>query len=82
MKVPGSVVLTCADSIVLMRLVSANRAEHAEDQADGDQQQTLADDESDYVARLGAERHAHAELVGALGDRVGHHRVEADARRG
>ena len=40
--------------------------------------QTLADDEREHMARVGAERHADADLVRPLGDAVGDDAVEAD----
>ena len=38
----------------------------------------LPDDELLHRARIGAERHAHADLTSALGHGVGHHAVDAD----
>ena len=38
----------------------------------------LAEHHGPDARRVGAQRHAHAEFVGALRDRVGEHAVEAD----
>ncbi len=43
-----------------------------------DEAQTLESDEAKDVARLRAERHAHADLLGPLADGIRHHAVEPD----
>ena len=54
------------------------RCREANGQTDCDRAHALVDDQTEDVARLRTERHAHADFAGALSDRVRHGAVDAD----
>ena len=58
----------------------AERGEEAEAQADRDEQQTLADDQAEHIARSSPERHAHANLLRPLTRGVRDHTIDTDQR--
>ena len=77
MKLSGSVGLTFT-SCALMIGVTKNDPTTPIDDADERQPDALDDDELQDVAAAGAERHADADLLRPLLDRVREHAVDAD----
>ena len=55
--------------------IRANETDH---EADHDQAHAMAGDQAQDITGLRAERHPHADLLGALPDGISHHAIQAD----
>ena len=60
------------------RVGEQERAGEAENESEKGETKTLAEDEAEHIGALGAERHADAEFLGALRNRVGDGAVQTD----
>jgi hypothetical protein len=78
---PRSLALTPMPELVKETLETARarrRPARAHDEAPGGELEALLDDHAQHMTGLRAESHAHADLLRALRNGVGHHAVEAD----